>query len=356
MAGLPRIVKDHLEQAKGACLSAVETYNRPGVAFRTRTFTVLMAIAWTSLFHAIFYRRGRKPWYVRSGSGRGIRYEKVDGEPKHWELSECVRQFYGDQNPPQRKNLEFMVLLRNKIEHRYHPELDPVLYGECQALLMNFEELLVDQFGAAQALAEHLDLALQFSAFRPKGQKEALRRLSSSAAKDLLAFIQSYRAGLPADVLESSSYSVRVFLLPKLAARDNAADLAVEFVPYDPTNPEEMKRLRRVIAMIKEKRTPVASAGLIKPSEVVRRLRRQLSVNVTMHTHTQAWKAYNVRPPTGADNPAATRSEFCIYDELYQSYGYKEAWVKFVVRKLGDKAEFDRVLSWKPSQAKPDRP
>ena len=356
MAGLSRIVKDHLEQAKGACLAAVETYNRPGVAFRTRTFTVLMTIAWTSLFHAVFYRGGRKPWYVRSGTGRGIRYQKVDGEPKHWELSECVRQFYGDQNPPQRKNLEFMSLLRNKIAHRHHPELDPALYGECQALLMNFEELLVAKFGTDQALAEHLDLALQFSAFRPEGQKEALRRLSSSAAKDLLDFIQSYRAGLPTEVLESSSYSVRVFLLPKLALRDSAADLAVEFVPYDPTNPEEMKRLRRVTAMIKERRTPVASAGLMKPSEVVRRLRRQLPVNVTMHTHTQAWKGYNVRPPTGADNPAATRPEFCIYDELYQSYGYKEAWVKFLVRKLGDKAEFDRVLNWKPSQAKPDRP
>ena len=33
-----------------------------------------------------------------------------------------------------------LVALRNKIEHRDHPELDPALYGECQATLMNFEE------------------------------------------------------------------------------------------------------------------------------------------------------------------------------------------------------------------------
>ncbi len=122
----------------------------------------------------------------------------------------------------------------------------------------------------------------------------------------------------------------------------------MEFVPYDPTKPEEMKRLKRFTAMIKEKRTPVASAGLIKPSEVVRRLRSHLSVNVTMHTHTQAWKAYNVRPPTGADNPASTRAEFCIYDELHESYGYTEASVKFLLRKLSRKTEFDRVMSWKP--------
>ena len=68
-----------------------------------------------------------------------------------------------------------------------------------------------------------------------------------------------------------------------------------------------------------------------------------------MHTHTQAWKAYNVRPPTGAENPESTRSEFCIYDELVKSYGYTEVWVTFLLRKLRDKDELDRVMSWKPS-------
>ncbi len=78
MARLRRIVKDHLQQAKDACLNAVENYNRPRAAFRTRTFSVLMTIAWKSLFHAIFYHSGRKPWYVRNGSGRGTGYVKVD--------------------------------------------------------------------------------------------------------------------------------------------------------------------------------------------------------------------------------------------------------------------------------------
>ena len=55
---------DHLAKAKDACLAAVTNYNRPGTAFRTRTYTVLMVIAWTALFHAIFHRRGKKPWYV----------------------------------------------------------------------------------------------------------------------------------------------------------------------------------------------------------------------------------------------------------------------------------------------------
>ena len=64
-----------------------------------------------------------------------------------WDLAECVRRYYLGNNPPQRANLEFMIRLRNKIEHRDHPELDPTLYGEYQAMLMNFEELLASEFG-----------------------------------------------------------------------------------------------------------------------------------------------------------------------------------------------------------------
>ena len=42
----------------------------------------------------------------------------VEGKPKHWELSESLKQHFGANNPPERKNLEFLIGLRNKIEHQ----------------------------------------------------------------------------------------------------------------------------------------------------------------------------------------------------------------------------------------------
>ena len=120
---LPQVVADHLAKAKDACLAAVTNCNKPGIAFRARTYTVLMIIAWTALFHAVFHRRGRKPWYVAEGTGPNVRYKSIDGEPKHWELTEALRRYYGGDNPPERKNLEFMVALRNRIEHRGHVAL-----------------------------------------------------------------------------------------------------------------------------------------------------------------------------------------------------------------------------------------
>jgi len=314
---------------------------------RTRTYNILMVIAWTSLFHAIFYKRKVKPWYARN-IGRAKRYQWVNGAPKHWALAECLRQYFKDNNPPERKNLEFMNQLRNKIEHRNQPELDPALYGECQAMLMNFEELLTNEFGEEHALTDTLAVSLQFSALRQKEQELALRKLQSSATRDVLAFMQKFRASLPPEVIDSSKYSLKVFLLPKLANRESAADLAVEFVPYDPSKPDEMKKLRKVTAMIKEKRIPVVGEGLMKPGDVVQRLKSLLPYEVSMHTHTMAWKYFKVRPKSGDKHPERTQEKYCFYDQLAGVYGYTEAWVAFLKKRLSDAKTFRKVSGQEP--------
>ena len=256
-------MKQHLVKARDAALSAVDSYNRPGISFRTRTFVLLMTVAWTSCFHAVFYDRKVKPWYVKSGSGKGTRYDRVYGDPKHWELSKCVKEYFGSEHPPSRKNTEFFLGLRNKIEHRYHPELDPALYGECQAMLMNFEGLLVGEFGTDVALLDQVGVALQFSALRPHQQEKVLRRLQSAALDDVRDYIQTFRAGLVPEVLDSSQYSLRVFLIPKLENNPNAADLSVEFVPYDPSSPTEIEHLQRVTALIRAKKIHVHGGYMV---------------------------------------------------------------------------------------------
>ena len=44
---------------------------------------------------------------------------------------------------PARANLEILIKLRNKIEHRFLPELDSHVFGECQSCLFNYEKLLI---------------------------------------------------------------------------------------------------------------------------------------------------------------------------------------------------------------------
>ncbi len=110
--GLPKTVKDNLEKCEMVAIAAVEVYNRPGKRFRTAQYLVMIIIAWTALFHAIFYRKRTKPWY-RQGNGH---YVSIDGDPKHWDLTECLKLFFGGDNTALRQNLEFLIEPTHKLK------------------------------------------------------------------------------------------------------------------------------------------------------------------------------------------------------------------------------------------------
>ena len=74
MRGLPRQAKGALDKARDSALLGVEVYNKPAVKFKSGGYITLMIIAWTSLFHAIFFKRKLKPFY-RKESGRFVKVE-----------------------------------------------------------------------------------------------------------------------------------------------------------------------------------------------------------------------------------------------------------------------------------------
>jgi desulfoferrodoxin (superoxide reductase-like protein) len=346
--GLPQIVKEHIEKCRSSATAAVDAYNRPGPRFRTAQFVILINIAWTAVFHAIFYRKGRRPWFRRPGTG--VRYVRVDGEPKHWDVTECVRQYFGDKQPPERKNIEFLVGLRNKIEHRHLPELDPALYGECQASLLNLETLLVQEFGQRYALAEQLAVALQFSQILPEEKLKATKVLMSSNAQTVREYVERFRGGLPDPVLSSMKYSFSVFLVPRVANRAGMADAAVQFVKVDEASNEELSRLEKLNVLIREKHIPIANLGLFKPGEVVQQVGERIPHPMDLHAHTRAWRHYGVRPRIGDPHPERTRSEYCVYDQTHADYVYTQAWIDKLIRDLADAAEYARVVGRAPQE------
>jgi hypothetical protein len=63
-----------------------------------------------------------------------------------------------------------------------------------------------------------------------------------------------------------------------------------------------------------------------------------------VHTHTQAWRYYRVRPPSGARDPFATKSDFCRYNKALGQYVFTAAWVDYLVRHLADDATYQEAL------------
>lgn len=349
--GLPVIVKDNLEKCRSAAIAAVDVYNRPSPRFRTAHYIILIVVAWTGLLHAIFYRKRIKPWYRKKGKGtnpKRDRYDRVDGDPKHWDLAECLRQYYGTDNPPDRKNLEFLIGLRNKIEHRQLPELDAGLYGECQAALMNLETLISNHFGSRYALTEQLAVALQFSGLVPAEKRKAAGKLAAAAAKTVKDYVEKFRTGLPSSTLNSTKYSFNVYLVPKVANRKQFADAAVEFIKVDEASPEELARLEKLNVLIKEKHIPIQNLDLIKPGEVVAKVKDAIPYVFTMASHTAAWRRLKIRPQGAVSKPELTASEFCVHDRAHNDYLYTKGWVDKLCRELTDPTKFREIVGVTP--------
>lgn len=329
------------EKARQAALEAVAAYNNPLASFKSDTYVVLMHVAWTTLLHAIFFKRHIKPYHRKRGSNR---FERIDGRPRTWELPECIRRYWPGQTNAVTENLAFFSGLRDLIEHAHAPELDIDIFGECQAMLLNFEELITQQFGERYALNTSLAFSLQFSRVREPEAHEAMRQLLRRAAStDLRAYIDDFRSSLTDEIAGDMAYSYKVFLVPVLANHRTRETLAVEFVHYDPENMDDYDR---AVALIRQRIVPVINPGRLKPSQVVEQVAPRIApktFNVT--THTRCWKYWRVRPRPGSAAPALCETRFCQYDEPHGDYLYTEEWVDFLVSQLTDDETYAAMRS-----------
>lgn len=352
MRGLPRAVRDALTKAQDSALLAVEVYNKPAVRFKSAAYVTLMVIAWTSLLHAVFFRKNIKPYYRKKPNGR---YERRDGDYRHWELGECLNQHYGSDNGnPVRRNLEFFIPLRNKIEHCSLPELDSPIFGECQAMLLNFDEFIEREFGLKWCIHQCLSFALQMY---PTSENlvQAVKR--NRAARTAAQFIEQYRSSLDPGVFASSKYAFKAFLIQ--VANDARQDtLAIQYFNYDKMSEEEKARVSKFGAFVKHKQVPVANLDTILAGEVCRRVQKALGdlkfmrgrVTVNKYSldwHRRCWRHFSVRPTTKSANPEQTKTQYCIYDKRHKDYGYTEAWVNLLIEKFKDGDLYERLYAKK---------
>lgn len=246
MKRLPNKVKVSLQKARDAGLLAVEIYNKPAIKFKSGGYITLMNIAWTALFHAIFFRNKIKPFHREGGWKFIIR----EGDFLYWELEECLRQYYKeDTSNPVRKNLDFFIPLRNKIEHKSLPEIDSNIFGECQAMLLNFDELLEKEFGEEFCLRESLSFSLQLFPSR-QSLSQAIKH--NPVAKPIIEFINNYRSSITTEIFESKQYTFKAFLI-QVANHQSKEALPIQFINYDKLTESQKEEFGKFVAMVKFK-------------------------------------------------------------------------------------------------------
>jgi hypothetical protein len=320
-----------LHKAREFALLAVSVYNNPYTEFKTYGFIVNIIIAYTSLLHAIFEKRGSEYFYL-DGDGQPI---IIDGEEKAWELMECTEQYWPGIESPEKANIKFLIGLRNKIEHRSLPAIDLAVSGECQSALNNFENILVEEFGDNYALTASLAIAMQLTRISEQAQIDALKQLQKENYKVVREYMETYHNDLNDEVVQSQKYRVRAFLVPKLGNHAKSADMAVEFINFDSLSEEELRNYEQAVAFIKGVENPFR----LKPSRVVELVTKKVAA-FNMTQHTKCWKYYQARPRELDRN---FKGDYASFMEGFDGYLYSMKWVKFLREELQDGVKLNAI-------------
>ena len=305
-----------------------------------------MIIAWTALFHSIFFRKKIKPFFKSKG-----RFVKLEGDFKYWDLTECLKRYFkNDVMNAVKVNLEFFIPLRNKIEHKSIPEIDSDIFGECQAMLLNLDELIDKEFGSSYCIKESLSFALQMF---PSGESLSKAIKKNPVAENVVDFINRYRSSLSADVFLTSKYAFKAFLI-QVANHKADGVLPIQFVNYDKLSKEQREEIEKAVAMVKFKEINVSNLDKFKSSEVQKTVQAALG-NLKISrgksqvdkfnpdTHMRCWKKYKVRPPGGSKTPQDTDTKYCVYDKPHKDYLYTQEWIDFLVAKMNDSKEYQSL-------------
>ncbi len=344
-----------VEASRDEASLAVRLYNDPAEVRSFEAFVVHMHLAWLYLLHAEFTRDGVDFRYRQRDNPRLL--EKIDGEPKRWELAKSVRERWSNERDPIRANLEFFIGLRNKVEHRFaqrQQALSAVVGGQGQSLLLNYEEELVGQFGSAASLATRLRFPVFIGSFTDEGER-SLRRLRKTLPAPLRNYITEYTANLEASVTEDPRFELRLRVFQELAPKSDPDALSVQFTRFDEMSPEQKIAVeeagKKGLVVIKERKRNIAGLDELSPMQVVAAVQQRIPYRFTSDDFTRAWRKLGVRPPGGSPTPDRTLEQYCTYYQRHRDYGYKPAYVEKLVRECSS-AEGFVELTGKPAKDK----
>ena len=316
---LPKKVQNLLDKGKESALLAVDIYNKPKTAFRSDGFIVLMCIAWVSLLHAIFEKQKEKYFYKEKNG----RYVRINGDKKAWELKKSAKYFF-DDNSPIFKNIIFFSELRDKIEHRFLPEIDENIVAECQAFILGFEKILVKNFGENHSLVDSLFIPIQLSE-----QKRSIPK--TKEGEKVLQFINTFRNSLTTDIQNSQDFAFKVFVIPNIGNHRSSSDTAIQFIKFDESNTDEMKKYKKAVVAIRDKKIPVVNLDKYRPKAVLEKIKEKSGIDKNYSWHTNMWKKHEIRLSEN-NKPEKCKTEFCQWDGASSVYLYTNAWIDFLIK------------------------
>lgn len=276
-----------MAKSREAALAAVQIFNNPLIRFKSETFIVLMVIAWTYLLHAYFRSKGIEYRYFEQRAKRRRFKRTRRGAFRYWELDRCLEEKSCPLDAMTVKNLQFLIGLRNEIEHQMTLSLDNYLSSRYQACCLNYNSYVKKLFGAGHGIERYLTYSLQFVEL--SHEQAAGLLLKESVPPRLAAYIADFDGALTHEEFNSPQFAYRLLFKRKLVGRAGQADRVVEFI--DPAS-DLAKQIDKEYWVQKEVEKPK-----FRPKQIVDLMQQEGFRAFGMQRHTELWKSLNAKEP-----------------------------------------------------------
>lgn len=150
-------------KAKESMLAAVEIFNSPLITFKSETTITLICTAWTYLLQAYCLETNREIRQLDAGKSRRKYARSKEGEYLTLPLPDLIDMCPDILSEPSSKNLQFLIGVRNRIQHYAGHEIDSLIAPKIQANILSFKGVLKTVTNNLIAIENELPYALQFS-------------------------------------------------------------------------------------------------------------------------------------------------------------------------------------------------
>ncbi|HVX07213.1 DUF3644 domain-containing protein [Humibacter sp.] len=337
-----------LDEARRQALVAIDFYNRPGDRRSFSDFIVHIHLAWQNLLHADRMRRKAEIFYRESG-GRRIFKRNPDGSKKTWDLSQCLKHEFKD-NDPIRANVEFFVGLRNHVEHRFQDSVLVATAAEAHACIINFEAELIRRFGISETLGSELKFPVFVQSLSPSRYEEQ-RDLRRGLPTSVSTFITEFQGGLPDDVRSDERYAYRLLLLPMKGPKTEA-DLALNFVRQDELSEEELQALlgQEGSVIVAEKYREAIHGDEMLPKAAAAAVEERIAFKFSVNNFTRIRKEWQIGPAKSGDKEQLPKSDgYCLYSPAFKQFVYRPKLVERMADAVDTAEKYQALLGRPPT-------
>jgi hypothetical protein len=337
-----------LDEARRQALVAIDFYNRPGDRRSFSDFIVHIHLAWQNLLHADRMRRKAEIFYRESG-GRRIFKRNPDGSKKTWDLSQCLKHEFKD-NDPIRANVEFFVGLRNHVEHRFQDSVLVATAAEAHACIINFEAELIRRFGISETLGSELKFPVFVQSLSPTRYEEQ-RDLRRGLPTSVSTFITEFQGGLPDDVRSDERYAYRLLLLPMKGPKTEA-DLALNFVRQDELSEEELQALlgQEGSVIVAEKYREAIHGDEMLPKAAAAAVEERIAFKFSVNNFTRIRKKWQIGPAKSGDKEQLPKSDgYCLYSPAFKQFVYRPKLVERMADAVDTAEKYQALLGRPPT-------